>query len=345
MSTPAIDPAGGQPPTCSICIANYNGETMLADCLGSVFSQNPSITTEVIVHDDASTDASLAVLAGYPRVIVIASRENVGFCVANNRMVARARGEYVLLLNNDAALDADGLHELLEAAQAQAPKGILTLPQRDWKSGQPVDAGCLLDPFYNPVPNLRGDRRDVAMVIGACLFLPRSLWIELGGFPEWFESIGEDLYLCCLARLRGLPVQVTAASGYRHRQGASFSGERAGDALQSTFRRRSLSERNKTTVMFICTPTWIVWPLLALHVVSLCVEGFVLLLVRRDPRIWREIYAQAIAHPFRDRANLRSARRRAQSLREISLARYLAAFTLLPDKLRLLLRRGVPTIR
>ena len=93
-------------------------------------------------------------------------------------------------------------------------------------------------------------RREVAMVIGACLFLPRSLWADLGGFPEWLESIGEDLYLCCVARLRGRSVKVTGASGYRHRQGASFGGNRAtAQGLQTTFRRRYLSERNKLRVI------------------------------------------------------------------------------------------------
>ena len=40
------------------------------------------------------------------------------------------------------------------------------------------------------------------MVIGACLWIPQGLWTELGGFPEWFESIAEDMYLCCRADWR-----------------------------------------------------------------------------------------------------------------------------------------------
>ena len=41
------------------------------------------------------------------------------------------------------------------------------------------------------------------MVIGACLWIQKGLWEELGGFPEWFGSIAEDMYLCCRARLAG----------------------------------------------------------------------------------------------------------------------------------------------
>ena len=68
-------------------------------------------------------------------------------------------------------------------------------------------------------------------------------------------SLAEDMCLCCNARLRDAPVQVTSGSGYKHRQGASFGGNRATSGrLQTTFRRRELSERNKTSVMLICTP-------------------------------------------------------------------------------------------
>ena len=319
---------------------------MLEDCLDSVLDQAKNISIEVIVHDDASTDGSLTVLKRYPQIVVIASAENVGFCIANNRMVARARGEFVLLLNNDAALYPDALAVLLDAMRRQATQSILTLPQYDWHSGELVDRGCLLDPFYNPVENLDSSRHEVAMAIGACLFLSRALWNELGGFPEWFESIGEDLYLCCVAALRGVPVRVTSASGYRHRQGASFSGDRSkATGLQTTFRRRRLSERNKTAALMICTPTALVWPLLALHVIVLAIEGMVVALARRDRRIWREIYAPAIAFAFSGVIKLRARRTLVQAQRRISLRAYLRNFVFLPQKLRLLTRHGVPDIR
>lgn len=334
-------------PICSVCIANYNGMALLKDCLESVLTQQGALSIEIIVHDDASSDESIALLREkYPQVEVLASTQNVGFCISNNRMASHARGEYILLLNNDAALFPDALSTLLEAARKQMPAGILTLPQYDWTSGALVDRGCLLDPFYNPVPNLDQKRTNVAMTIGACLFLRRSVWNELGGFPEWFESIGEDLYLCCLARLQGASVQVTPSSGYQHRQGVSFGGNRASsDGLQTTFRRRRLSERNKTSVMVICTPTRLVWLLLTLHIISLVVEGITMTLLRRSPRIWREIYKPALKHVFFGMGDLRVRRQQVQAHCRIKLGVYLLSFAALPQKLRLLRRHGLPTIR
>ena len=171
---PAMNPPAA--PICSVCIANYNGAGLLPDCLESVLTQKGGFSVEIIVHDDASTDNSLALLQQrYPQVEVLASTKNVGFSIGNNRMVAHARGEYVLLLNNDAALYPDALATLLNTARSQKHPGIQTLPQYDWISGDLVDRGCLLDPFYNPVPNLDPKRRDVAMVIGASVHPAKAL--------------------------------------------------------------------------------------------------------------------------------------------------------------------------
>lgn len=342
---PALKPETA--PVCSICIANYNGVHMLAECLDSVLKQTSGVPIEIIVHDDASTDDSVAFLRErYPQVEILASSDNVGFCIGNNRMVAQARGEYLLLLNNDAALFPDALASLLEAARSQEQAGILTLPQYDWQSGELVDRGCLLDPFYNPVPNLDASRRDVAYVIGACMFLPRVLWNDLGGFPEWLGSLAEDMYLCCRARLCGLPVWVTRGSGYRHRQGKSFGGNRVDSGrLNTTYRRRYSSERNKTAVMVICTPTLLVWPLFALHLLMLAAEGPLLSLLKRNARVWRDIYGPTLAHVVRELGALRARRRAAQSGRRIGLRAYLRVFTAMPRKLVLLRRHGVPEMR
>jgi GT2 family glycosyltransferase len=308
-------------------------------------AQDCDFEFEILVHDDASSDDSLDMLSRrYPRVEVLASAKNVGFCVANNRMVAKARGQYVLLLNNDAALFQDALSSLMETAQTE-PNSILTLPQYDWEGGELIDRGCLLDPFYNPVPNLDPNQTDVAMVIGACLWIARSDWDALGGFPAWLESIGEDLYLCCAARLTGRHVRALPNSGYRHRQGHSFGGNKPTEGhLLSSYRRRQLSERNKTFVLFVMTPTPLMWLLLALHLLILILEGFVLSMVRRDARIFSEIYGNVFAALLFEWKGLWQRRVGIRRNRAVSPRQYLHGFTTLPRKLSMLWRYGWPKI-
>ena len=339
-------------PQISILIANYNGARIVCDCIDSILNQRGDIPFEIIVHDDASTDESLTLLRtryGHftsPRVEIVESRENVGFCIANNRMAAMARGEYLLFLNNDAALAPDALETLLAAAHQQTPQGILTLPQIDWESGALVDRGCLLDPFYNPIPNLDPERTDVGMVIGACLWIPRALWEKLGGFPAWFGSLAEDMFLCCHARIAGHPVQVTRTSHYRHRQGASFGGNRIqAQRLSSTYRRRRLSERNKTFVMLLCSPPLRLCLTLPIHLALLGLEGILLAILKRDMRLWREIYANVFTSLFQNVAVLRKERARIQKNRRISARDYGKGFCWVPRKLQMFIRYGIPDLR
>src|SRR5690348_3839791 len=153
------------------------------------------------------------------------------------------------------------------------------------------------------------------------------------------------MYLCCLARLRRSPVGVVHHSGYKHRQGASFGGNRAdASGLHTTYRRRALSERNKTAVMLVCTPTLLVWPLLALHSALLAIEGALLALLKRDARIWSEIYGHAIGYVFHHFAELRARRRDVQGSRQVRPRMYWRGFTWRPRKLDLLRRHGLPVL-
>jgi GT2 family glycosyltransferase len=343
-----LHPGVGAPaqPRVSVCIANFDGEALLPDCIDSVLAQDSGAAIEVLVHDDASRDGSVALLrARYPQVHVLASEENVGFCIGNNRMVGAARGEFVLLLNNDATLQPDAIRQLLADAECHTAPAILTLPQYDWATDALVDRGCLLDPFCNPIPNLDAVRDDVAYVIGACLWCPRAAWQSLGGFPEWMESLAEDLYLCGLARLRGMAVRALSVSGYRHRQGATFGGNRAGTSgLQTSMKRRRLSERNKTRALCILTPGIAIWPLLALHLVALVLEGLLLCLLPRDARFWREVYGPAIATPFREAGFLWSLRRDVQAYRTITVRQWFSVVRWQLRKVALLARYGIPRV-
>ena len=333
-----------QRPLCSVCIANYNGEGLIAACIDSVLSQGWGDKVEIIVHDDASTDDSAAMVrTRYPQVKMIVSTENVGFCIANNRMAALARGKYLLLLNNDAAVMPGALDALLEEAQSLDRPAVLSLPQYDAVSGELLDRGCLLDPFLNPVPNLDPARSDVGMVMGACLWIPVSLWQEIGGFPEWFGSIGEDLYLCCVARLWRYPVRCTSSSGYRHHVGKSFGGGKSTRAkLISTYRRRALSERNKTYVMIITLPSPWVYLMLPLHLLLLSFEGVLLSIIQRRKAYMIQIYQPVLAAIIHRRKELCAQRSKNMERKDLAATDFFKSFDWVPHKLRMLLRHGLP---
>jgi GT2 family glycosyltransferase len=333
-------------PVCSVCIANYNGESLIGPCLQSICDQDFRLPLEIIIHDDASTDASVDFIRiHYPDVVLIVSERNVGYCVSNNRMVSRARGRYILLLNNDAVLHRDAIRTLYNQAERQTGPSILGRPQYDMQTGELIDRGSLFDPFLNPVPNRNAGRTDVGMVMGACLWIPKGLWDELGGFPKWFGSIAEDMYLCCLARLRGYPVKVLPGSGYDHWVGRSFSGGKIiQNALKTSYQRRSLSERNKTFTMMICYPSPAALLLIPCHLLMLAGEGLFLSLLKRSVRAFSEIYWFSLKGVWREKGRLAELRRSTQSSRRIPCRSFFSVHKPMPHKLDMLIRHGLPGI-
>lgn len=338
---------GAQSPTVSVCIAHYNGVELIDACIASVRAQAGSVGVEIIVHDDASTDGSVThIRTRHPDVRLIEGAENAGYCVANNRMAAAAQGDYLLLLNNDAALLPDALAMLLAEADRLGRPAILTLPQYDAESGELLDIGCLLDPFLNPVPNRDPACGEIGTVHGACLWIPRSLWQELGGFPEWFGSVAEDLYLCCRARLAGYPVRALGESGYLHRVGQSFGGGKAkAGRLTTTYRRRALSERNKTFVMVLCHPMLLLAILLPLHLLLITLEGLLLSVIMGRSSLWHEVYAPVLPGLCAYRNELHLGRRIAQAGRNTTLSNWLRPVRWRLRKLELLLQYGLPEVK
>lgn len=335
-----------EPPviTCSVCIANYRGIDLIDACIDSVRQQVGGCAVEIIVHDDASDDGSAAhIRSHHPDVRLIESAENVGYCIANNRMAAIARGRYLLLFNNDATLLPDALAVLTAEAARLGTPAILTLPQYSMHSGRLLDIGSRLDPFLNAVPNTDLHRRRVGMVAGACLWIDKILWDAAGGFPEWFGSLAEDLYLCCFARLAGYQVLALAQSGYRHHVGVQFGGGQLREGrLRTTFRRRALTERNKTFVMAMLYPSPAVQLMLPLHLLLLLFEGLLLSLLNCRLAYLRQVYLPVFSALFRCRGQVFHARAVAAGMRRQSVAEFFSVFDPVPYKLRMLLRHGLP---
>lgn len=334
-------------PICSVCIANYNGMDLINSCLDSVLGQDCGFSVEVIVHDDASTDDSLTYIKShYPQIELLVSQENVGFCISNNRMVDIARGEFILLLNNDAKLRPGALRALYQHASQQQIPGILGLPQYDIPSGALVDRGNLFDIFLNPYPNHDCQRREVGVVTGGCLWIPKRLWQALGGFPAWFHTVAEDIYLCCAVRLWGYTVEVLAEPGFDHWIGKNLGGGKVqNNRLRTTIRRRAWSERNKTFTMIICYPLPWMQLILPLHLGLLLFEGLLMSLLKRDVHLWRDIYWHCLREVWSKRHLLRQKRQFLQTKRQASTAAFFEPHTLVPYKLRMLFRHGLPEVK
>ncbi len=126
----------GKTPLASVVIPNWNGRHHLDDCLYSLRRQ---IFTdfEVILVDNGSTDGSQAYVRDcFPEVKLVELGQNQGFTGACNAGYAVARGEIVVLLNNDTEADEGWLTAVVQAFQTQPRVGMvaskmLLFDQRD----------------------------------------------------------------------------------------------------------------------------------------------------------------------------------------------------------------------
>jgi GT2 family glycosyltransferase len=343
MVRPLTMTAEDSSPVISVCVANYNGEDIITDCIESILGQKNAPEFEILVHDDASTDDSLKILAQFESIQVIESSENVGFCISNNRMAAAARGEFILLLNNDAQLFDDALKTLLDESRRHADKAVLGLPQYNAATRELVDYGLKLDYFCSSVPIRQPTESDVAMVIGACMWVPANLWAKIDGFPEWFETNAEDVYLSCYARLLGYRIYVPKVSGFYHLIGHSLGGGKPADnKLQISIRRRYFSERNRLFVQWLFFPAWLVPLTTIANMAVLVIEAIVLSIANRKASLIWEIYLKSQVDAFAQVKTIVRARRVAMQSRDISFSTFFGTFTFIPQKLRLLFSSGLP---
>jgi N-acetylglucosaminyl-diphospho-decaprenol L-rhamnosyltransferase len=92
-------------PKLSIVIVNWNATEFLDGCLTSLFRKDAGVPWEIIVVDNASDLSPRATVARHPGVRLIENSSNTGFAKANNQAIARAEGEYILLLNPDTVIE------------------------------------------------------------------------------------------------------------------------------------------------------------------------------------------------------------------------------------------------
>ena len=128
----------------TIVIPNINGKGWLKDSIESVYAQTEQ-DFELIIVDNGSTDESLEQARGYcgrPNFTLIENGTNTGFSHAVNQGIARARGEYVVMFNNDAFAEPDWLAELIRTAETD-PKifAVQSLMLRHFERELADDAG------------------------------------------------------------------------------------------------------------------------------------------------------------------------------------------------------------
>ncbi len=116
-------------PMVSVIVLTYNNETMNRQCIDSILNQTAYASYELIIVDNHSTDSTVDYLEELqrqklPRVTVILNEENLGFAGGNNCGIRCAKGDYILLLNNDTVVTRGWLTQMVKHLEQNPQYGM-----------------------------------------------------------------------------------------------------------------------------------------------------------------------------------------------------------------------------
>jgi O-antigen biosynthesis protein len=218
-------------PDVSIVIPVHSRAELTRRCLQAVVASSAGVSYEVIVVDDAADADTKAMLGAVDGAHVVVNEQNVGFLRSVNRGAAEARGQHIVLLNNDTEPQLGWLSALVERAECGHDVGVVaaklvypdgTLQEAGgivWRGGEPWNYGRGGDaaaPEYNYV-------REVDYGSAAALLVRAELWRAAGGFDERFApGYFEDTDLCFTARALGRRVLYEPRAAVIHLEGQSL---------------------------------------------------------------------------------------------------------------------------
>ncbi len=236
-------------PLLSIIIPLFNQVHYTWHCLQNLLLCDTHISREIIIIDNASTDATATLLNGLSGAFkIIRNPENRGFVDACQQGAACARGRYIFLLNNDTQMRPGCLENMVKTLENQADIGIAGAKLL-YPDGRLQEAGCQLfadgsatniGRAGDPYADFAQQDRDVDYCSGAALMIRAALWRQLGGFDvRYAPAYYEDTDLCMQARQAGFRVRYCHAAEVIHYEGvtAGMDVERGYKAYQARNQR------------------------------------------------------------------------------------------------------------
>lgn len=240
-------------PLVSVITPVYNGEKWLDEALESALDQTFQ-SLEIVVVNDGSTDSSLEIAYQWagraPDQIRVINQDNAGLPMARNTALARARGQYMALLDADDSWEPNHLELVMAEFERDPDLGLvhaniervdetgqrLDIPNRNWP--QQTDAFEALALRHEHV------------ACPTAVFSEAALQV-VGGFDPRFTGLGcedRDLWLRIAARFRIRYLDQVTARYRVHRASMSANRKRMAKARRLLIAKLAESSRGTTLV-------------------------------------------------------------------------------------------------
>ena len=234
-----------QNPRVSLIIPVHAHAELTRACLQSIRHHTTHVSHEVIIVDDAADPETKRLLESVHGANILHNKTNLGYLRSMNAGAKLARGEWLVLFNNDTEVTEGWLRAMLECAESADDVGVVT-PKFLYPDGTLNEAGAIIWRDGTGMNYGRGDvpdafqyeyRRETDYGSAAALMVNAQLWMDVGGFDErYLPMYYEDVDLCFEARERGLRVLYEPEATIFHREGAT-----AGDAVTGHKRHQELN--------------------------------------------------------------------------------------------------------
>ena len=259
----------------SIIIVSYNARADLERCLAALTSAPPSVSHEIVVIDNQSTDGSAQAAKAQRGIRVIEADSNLGFARANNVGIRETSGANLLLLNSDTVVPPGAIDRLVAELARRTDVAVIAPRLVDSTGRAELSFGRMMGPWNELRQKIlvgaqargiglairfveRATRREQSpdWVSGACLMVRRSDAEAVGLLDERYFMYAEDVDFCASIRARGRKILFWPLAEVVHVRGRSAAA-RPGPTRQA-YRRSQMAFYQKHH------PAWA--PLLRLYI-------------------------------------------------------------------------------
>jgi GT2 family glycosyltransferase len=212
----------------SVIVVNYNSSAFLTVCLDSLLTGIQGVSFEVIVVDNCSDDGVFdQIKVRFPNIQYIENKVNRGFAAATNQGIAKASGDFILLLNPDAKVSSHALQETIAFFRRHPKAGIagckisyidgrLQYSAHSFPSPLTLFSEAMFLDVLFPGSTIFGtasltyfsynEERRVDWVMGAYLMVRREVVMAVGLLDERFFMYSEEVDYCYRAMESGYEV-------------------------------------------------------------------------------------------------------------------------------------------
>ena len=194
---------------------------MNLECIKSIMENTTDY--EIVVIDNGSDPPFKPPFSGFNEIRIIRNEENKGFPIAINQGIREAKGDTIILLNNDVVVTPESLNHLADWLETFDIVGPTTnycagLQQVQLPSYQNIDElNNEADALFE---SSEGECEEVNWIIGFCMAFKKTVWEAVGDFDEsLWPCSGEEIDFCLRAKEKGFKIGI-AKDIYVHHEGS-----------------------------------------------------------------------------------------------------------------------------